>query len=438
MKNIVLILVVILSLNSCKNQGNKSNQFIITSDIKNFWDAYDHIVTIQDSVMQYIYLDSLYLKKGTIGLISMMHVKNYTPSDYINAINNYPKFWNSVRENTLRTSEYITELNEGIEKIKVIYPNLKPAKIYFTVGALRSNGSTLDSLVLIGSELAMADKNTISSEFDGDIAIGRRNFFDSNPIQNLVLLNIHEYVHTQQNDQIDNLLAYVLREGIAEFVSVKAMNVPSATPAIHFGKQNENVKKKFEKELFYGNNVHHWLWSDYPNEFKTRDLGYYIGYAIAEKYYNQAKDKQVAIKEMIELDYKNDEQVEAFVDNTKFFSKPLNALYLDFETNRPKLISIEPAIINSNTVNSKLKKITLHFSKPMNTESRGFDYGPLGEENVLSVQNVIGFSEDGASFSFEVTLEPNKHYQSLITNRFISKERVPLKPFLIDFKTAEK
>ncbi|TXD66561.1 hypothetical protein [Polaribacter glomeratus] len=367
-----------------------------------------------------------------------MQVKNYTHDDYINAINSYPKFWTSIRENTLKTNRYNEELNNGVEKIRAIYPQLKPAKIYFTIGALRSNGTTIDSLVLIGSELAMADKNTNSAEFDENLGAGRRIYFDSNPIDNLVLLNLHEYVHTQQKPRVNNLLSYVLHEGIAEFVSVIAMNVPSSTPAINYGKQNKKVKQKFEEELFYGNNTHHWLWSDFKNEFDTRDLGYYIGYAIAEINYNNAINKQAAIKKMIELDYTNEADVEDFVNRTKFFSKPINKLYADFDKSRPTILSIEPVIVDSTTVNPNLKRITLNFSMPMNVESRGFDYGPLGENHVLSVQNIIGFTEDAKSFTFEIALEPDKHYQSLITNRFLSKDGIPLKPFLINFKTSKK
>jgi hypothetical protein len=39
----------------------------------------------------------------------------------------------------------------------------------------------------------------------------------------------------------------------------------------------------------------------------------------------------------------------------------------------------------------------------MNKERRGFDFGPLGEENALFVQQIIGFSEDGLQFTFELT-----------------------------------
>ncbi|MFT5437355.1 MAG: hypothetical protein ACI840_002009, partial [Ulvibacter sp.] len=101
----------------------------------------------------------------------------------------------------------------------------------------------------------------------------------------------------------------------------------------------------------------------------------------------------------------------------------------------PEIVSISEFSNNSKNINATLREITINFSEPMNKETRGFDFGPLGEDNVLRVQKVIGFSEDGKSFSFEVKLEENKQYQSLVTNRFQSISGFPLKPFLIDFKT---
>ena len=72
----------------------------------------------------------------------------------------------------------------------------------------------------------------------------------------------------------------------------------------------------------------------------------------------------------------------------------------------------------------------------MNTNARGFEYGPLGESNVLSVKRVIGFSSDKTSFSFEVSLLPNRQYQSTVVN-FRDSNNFPIEPFLIDFKTSK-
>lgn len=418
------------------NSEGKSNQNIITSDIPNFWNAYDHIVSTNDSILQYKFLDSLYIKKGTSGLKGIMYTRNYTEQDYIDAINKYPKFWSSVRENTLKTDDYVHELNEGIKKIKTIYPELKPAKIYFTIGALRTSGTTLDSLVLIGSELAMSDKNTIASEFVGSVQSGRRTYFDSNPINDLVLLNIHEYVHTQQKPVVNNLLSYVLHEGIAEFVSVVAMGVPSSAPAIEYGKENEAVKRKFENELFYGYNRSEWLWSDDPNEFNVRDLGYYIGYQIAEINYNKAKDKQAAIKEMIELDYTNEPQIEDFVDRTHFFSKTLEELYEDFDKTRPTVIKIKQFENNSTSVNPNTKEITVEFSEPLNGLNTSVELGSLGRDSFPKVTDRFWELENKA-WTLRVDLKPNKHYQILISNNFRTEEGIPLKSYLIEFTTTE-
>ncbi len=438
MKNIVLPLLLIVSLLGCDKKKDTSAQHIVTTDIDNFWDAYDKITTTQDSILQYKYIDSLYIQKGTLGLKSIMEARNYTQEDYINAINKYPEFWSSIRENTLKTTNYVSELNEGIEKMRGIYPELKPAKMYFTIGALRTNGTTVDNLVLIGSELAMADKNTIASEFKGNNSVGRRKYFNSNPIDDLVLLNIHEYVHTQQNEQVDNLLSYSLREGIAEFVSTTAMHVPSATPAINYGKRNDNVKKKFEEEMFFGNNIHHWLWSDFQNEFNTRDLGYYIGYSIAEIHYNKAENKQEVIKEMIELDYTNETQIENFVDGTHFFSMSLEKLYQDYEKRRPTVVGIKPFDNFNKNVDVKINSITIEFSESMNQEFRNFDFGPLGKEALIRIKKVIGYSEDGKSITFEIEdLKPNKHYQLTIGSGFRNLKNVPLKAYLVDFKTSK-
>ena len=418
-------------------EKEKTNN-VITSDIANFWSAYDKITTTKDTILQLNYLKELFLNKGTIGLKELIKVKGYTLEEYLGAINNYPKFWNSIRKNTYKSHQISNKINDGIQKLKAIYPEMRPAKIYFTIGALRSGGTTKDSLVLISSEMAMTDENTVSSELPKESQNGRRRFFDSNPINDIVLLNVHEYVHTQQNPIVHNLLSYVLYEGIAEFVSVKAMQTKSVTPAISFGKKNEEkVKAKFEQEIFKGENTHEWLWSDAENEFGVRDLGYYIGYAICERHYTNAKNKKNAIKEMIELDFANEEEVEKFIDDTNFFSTTIEHLYQNFDKQRPVVKSINEFNNGSQNVNPNITTISITFSEKMNINTRGFDFGPLGEKNVLSVKEVIGFSDDRKTFKFKVALKPDTRYQSIVTNRFKMTNGIPLKSYLIDFKTKK-
>ncbi len=437
MKRILVALIIILAFTNSYKESK--TECIINSDIANFWEAYDKIIATKDSVQQYDYLKKIFIEKATPGLVALMEAREYTMQSYIDAINNYPLFWNSVRANTLRSNEFKKEIAAELVKLKELYPPLKPAKIYFTIGALRTNGTTLNDLVLIGSELALTDKNTVATEFPPGFATNRRIYFDSNPINNVVSLNVHEYVHTQQKPMVYNLLSECIYEGVAEFVTVISTGKPSVVPAVNYGKTNElKVKAKFEEEMFNMHKQPYWLWSDTENEFLVRDLGYYIGYALCEIYYNKAEDKKKAIKFLIELDYTNEKQIENFVDGTNYFSSPINQLQETFEKSRPTVVSITQFANGDKNVDPTLTRITLNFSAPMDKEQRGFDYGPLGENNVLRAKSVIGFSEDGKSFTYEVELTPGHRYQSLVTNNFRTTSGVPLKPFLIDIQTAGK
>ena len=436
MNKILTFLTISVILTSCQTQKQSSS--IVTSDIKNFWKAYDEITSTQDSILQNKYLDSLYLKKGTDGLKAIRQARNYTSQEYISAINNYPKFWTSIRENTLNADQYSSELEKGIKNLKEIYHNVKPAKIYFTIGALRTNGTTLDSLVLIGSELALADKETPSNEFPENLS-HLRNYFDSEPSKNIVFLNIHEYVHTQQKTTIGNsLLAQTVLEGVAEFVAEKALETKSPNPQIEFGRNNDaKIKAKFELEMF-SPNLYNWIWNSSDNEFGMRDLAYYVGYKICEDYYNISTDKQQAIKEMIELDYNDESELIKFVEKSEYFDKPLNSFKEAFEKSRPKVESVDKIQNRSTNVQTDIDVLTIHFSQKMDTRFRNFQFGPLGEENVIRIKDFQGFSEDGKSVSFGIEqLEPSKKYQIVVGSGFRNTDGVPLIPYLIEFETAE-
>lgn len=412
------------------------SQKIISEDINNFWNAYDRIVIEKDSLKQIELIKNLYINKGTPGLHGIMRARKYTAEEYVFAINKYPEFWKSVRQNTLKANQFSKQIQEGITKLKKLYPELKPRNTYFEIGILRTNGTIIDDMALIGSEVALTDSSTITREFDNKYP-HLRSYFDSNPIKNVVFLNVHEYIHTQQHTTIGNsVLAQAVLEGVAEFLAEIVLKQKSPNPQIEFGYKNEEqIKASFEKEMF-SSFLGNWIWNSADNQFRMRDLAYFVGYAICKKYYSGSDNKALAIKEMLELDYNNENELVKFVEKAKYFSQPLNFYKNKFEKLRPVVLDIKEFKNKSQNVNHNIKKITLLFSQPMNIKARGFDYGPLGENNVLKVQKVIGFSEDRRSFSFEVNLEPDKQYQSIVVN-FRNENDFPVKPFVIDFKTTQ-
>ena len=113
MKKYFTSIIAVTVFTSCL--GPNVDPRVVSTDIPNFWRAYDKIITTEDSVLQYRYLDSIFFQNGTEGLAGIREARDYTPRDYLTAINRYPKFWASIRENTLRADELSTELDEGID-----------------------------------------------------------------------------------------------------------------------------------------------------------------------------------------------------------------------------------------------------------------------------------------------------------------------------------
>jgi hypothetical protein len=420
--------------------GQDAGASIVTTDIDHFWAAYDKIVSTKDSLQQYAYLNEMFIEKGSPGLKAIMEARNYTSESYIKAIHRYPLFWNSVRANTFKAKDMAQALTADIEKIRKIYPDLKPSKIYFTVGALRTGGTTLDGMVLIGSEIAMADAQTVTTEFPNTMS-HLAPYFSTNPIQNVAFGNTHEYIHTQQKTTIgDNLLAQCVLEGVAEFVAVIGTGKPSTAPAMDYGKQNDGPIRDFFSRQMFNSNLGFWLYNNEEHKFdNVRDLGYYVGYTICEKYYAQAQDKMQAIRQMITLDYNNQNELGKFVDQSRYFDQSMARARKDFEKNRPQVLGIKQFKNGSSTVNSDLKEITILFSKPMDEAVRNFELGPLGEGNLLRLINFVGFSEDKKAVTFEIALEQDRQYQIVVGSGFMSQEvnALSLRPYLIDFKTAK-
>lgn len=423
--------------NKISSKRQTETQYIITFDIDNFWSAYDAIRTTNDNAKQLEILNKLFIEKGSDGLKKIMQARRYTPQEYVDAINRYPKFWNSIRSNTYKSKQLANELQAGIEQLRTIYPNLKPAKIYFTIGVFRTGGTTLDGAVLIGSEIALADSNIDTTEFPKSFE-NLATYFKTNPIDNIAFGNVHEYIHTQQKTTIgNNLLAQCVLEGVAEFLTVKATNKPSTAPAIDFGKQNfEKVRSKFSAQMF-NEFIGFWLYNNLENEFKMRDLGYYVGYEICERFYNKSSDKKRAVKDMIELDYNNEFELLKFVDRSEYFSKPSKNLKKAFEKIRPKVTGITQLKNGSKNVSSNIKEFTINFSKKIDTNYRNFEIGPLGETNLLRLKKFVGYSADGKSATYEIELKPNQRYQLLVGSQFRDENGVSLKPYLIDFITVK-
>ena len=312
MKSVLLLLVIILQINVSAQEQQK----VFTSDIDNFWIAYDSIQKVNSQEQKIHLINKLYIDKGTKGLKAFMKARKYNDSLWVRLINRLPKFWNSVRSNTLKVKFKANDMEKAVMVFKQLYPELKDAKMYFTIGGLRSGGTTWGNMVLVGTEIAAADSFVDVSEFKNKWL---PSVFKKQNIDHVLFLNIHEYVHTQQKRGSKNVLAASIREGACDFIAELVTKQSLKSQYLFYGNAHEKeVKELFKKEMLtkqYSN----WL-SNGGKMGEKADLGYYIGYKICKSYYEISKNKSKAIKDIMELDYSNNKEVLTFLKKAKYIS----------------------------------------------------------------------------------------------------------------------
>lgn len=286
---------------------------LVDDDVARFWTAYDAIQAADTPEAQKVVFQRLYIDAGTPGLAAFMQAKGYTADTWLNAIRAYPAYWNSVRPRTALAAGALTRLEGHLEVFKTLYPDLRPAGIYFEVGALRSAGTTQGDKVLLGVEMATGDTSVDTSEMPAGLQRFFASYFASKPLENLDLLAVHEVVHTQQRGERSNLLSQAVFEGVADFVAQQVTGRMPDLAYVTYGPAHDPaIKAAFQRDMT-GEDFSGWLYNSADNAFGVRDLGYYVGYAITRGYYDQATDKAAAIKTMIELDYSDPAAVQALV-----------------------------------------------------------------------------------------------------------------------------
>ena len=439
--NRIIYVLLLASLFACQSPSMEEPAManLFTQDVTNFWEAFDSIQTTPDTLQQMDYLQRLFLDKASPGQLAMFEVRQYQPQEYLQAITAYPQFWAAMRTKMNEAPNFAAQIQEGIDRFRKMYPKLKTPDVYFTVGVFRSPGTTLDSMVLIGAEMVLGDASVPTEEFPDRLDYFAE-YLQGNPNENVAFLNVHEVVHTQQQRPPYILLYQSVYEGIAEFVAEQIMEQNSTTPAISYGQANaDSVRGVFEEQMWSGWGIRNWLYNNKQNPFATRDLGYFVGYAIAENYTASIGDTQEAIANLIEIDYQDSTNFFQLVDQSNYLSEPVEKTLRRYQASQPRIIKVDPSmdLMDSSPLPPGELLITVTFSEPMNPEARGFDYAPLGEDKTLFIQEYLGFSADSLQCSFKVNLKPKERGQLVLTNGFRASGLREIQPVILDYTAGE-
>lgn len=308
-------------LEPAQSNASLSAPPIETGDIDRFWATYDKVRATNDRPTQIALVQSGYLDSGSAGLKAFAAAKRCTAETYTDHMRNYPRFWDSLRARSLAARNLTVAIAPDLAKFRAVYPEMRPASVYFLVGCMTSAGTASGDKVMFGTELVMGNAQVDLSELPerGKKFFGA--FYATDPEKGLPVLAIHEFVHTQQKEGATGLLAQTVSEGAADFVTERVTGKLPNLPYMTFGPANDAaIKARFQADLAKGASADGWLYTGVDGSpFGVRDLGYYVGYAIAKSYYTKAKDKRLALKQIIELDTTDAKTVENYVAASGYF-----------------------------------------------------------------------------------------------------------------------
>lgn len=426
--NALFILLLVISSNTVA-------QTIHTKDVVNFWDAYDRLHKTNSQEMQLDIINTVYLNAGSDGLKKLCQIMNYTDSAFVQSMLSYPKFWNSLRVKTESLQQENLNIQRHLKTLKSLYPDLQPSNLYLCIGLGNAGGKPIGKDLVIGLELALGDSSINTTEFKSQ---DKKDFYKSAQSNGLEFVAVHEYIHTQQKKPSNNyVLKQAIREGSCDFMAELIIKKPLTFNYIKYGNANyQNSLDLLRKDLV-NPNLNNWF---YNNNVPTiKDLGYFMGYVISKKYYENSLDPSRAIQDIIELDYADDEAIFGFLNKSGVFGGAMQ--YEDevvkFKSYCPTIESVTP-IGEDKVIASTTKKIGIVFSKPMNNgtslkfSEKGRAYFPL--------EKVIGFSEDKKTLWLELNIQKDKAYEFVVTDKaFQSEDGYPLREttYLIQFEVKE-
>jgi hypothetical protein len=304
----------------------------VTSDIDNFWRAFDLARKETESEKKVAVFQREYLDKGSAGLRDFVRLRIKSAKDLTATVEKLPRFYASVRPATLRVAAMEKEMRESFRKFKRLYPDAVFPDVYFVIGVANTGGTASGSGLLIGAELYGLTPETPRDEFPALFKTFLPDVKDEKelqgqvtkaldtalkPIERLPSIVAHESCHFNQNyPKQTTVLDKSIQEGscdlIAELTAGEVIN-PSLKD---YGDRNEaDLWRDFRAEMG-GTDLSKWMYNTFKIKDRPGDLGYYVGYKIAGAYYQNATDKQQALRDILNI-----KDFQSFFQNSRYGEK---------------------------------------------------------------------------------------------------------------------
>jgi hypothetical protein len=297
----VLCLVACAVAASAQTAGPQVNRDpdkvkFVTSDIDNFWRAYDLAAKETDRARKVAAYQSEYLDKGSAGLKDFVWLRIKSADNLVKSIEALPRYYASIRASTLRVADMEKRIRKSFHKFKELYADAVFPDVYFLIGVANTGGTTSKSGLLIGMEMYGLTEATPREELPSWMKAVL------SPVEKLPAIVAHESCHfNQKYPKLGTLLSKAIQEGSCDFIGEKISGDTINQAQKTYGDRHEaRLWREFQTEMNDAS-LKNWMYNAATAKDRPTDLGYYMGYKISEAYYKNAKDKRLAIREILEI-----------------------------------------------------------------------------------------------------------------------------------------
>jgi hypothetical protein len=268
----------------------------ITEDIPRFWDAFARMSSSADTMP----LRTQYLDRGTAGLREFTALRWKNARTLAQMVWPRQSYYRSIEANSRGVDATIPALRNVYASLDTMLDDAVFPDVYFAIGGLATGGTTGPHGLLIGAEMFSRA---------ADSPLGELSPWQSSVVRGpdmLPAIVAHELTHYQQHfaKRPATLLEQSIMEGSADFIGERLSGRANNGSFRPYGDAHEHdLWTEFQAEMD-GTDVSRWLYNGgtiVAGSDRPADLGYYIGYRIAEAYFARQADAHAAVREILTI-----------------------------------------------------------------------------------------------------------------------------------------
>ncbi len=271
--------------------GDPSRPLVHTTDLHRFVDLALPSGTLDTTCAG---LDA-YFAGASPGLLAYRRKFEVGPAELCAAILRTPERYAALADQAPRLDSVARDVAAAFTRFRALYADARIVPVYIVVGNGIAGGTTTlgrRPVILIGAELAAKTAG----------------------LERTIL---HELMHVQQRYPAwgamtggpeflrGTLLRHAIKEGAADFLVELVLGPWSGTREAWAAPREAELWRAFRGEM-HGKDYSGWLYNGWNRgganlSDRPPDMGYYVGYAIARSYYENAPDKSAAVRDILTI-----------------------------------------------------------------------------------------------------------------------------------------